>query len=131
MCKKYLVIIQTEFILLYLTIFLTFARRINITIFVKTILKIKKLITKIVIRILNYSLKIIIIIIRVVTIPNDLRCTIIYFHWLIRLSRKGSKLIKNRNFPNESTYNNILNYNIPNDINSRKTRKFTKPMKIK
>lgn len=131
MCKKHLVIIQTEFILLYLTIFLTFARRINITIFVKTILKIKKLITKIVIRILNYSLKIIIIIIRVVTIPNDLRCTIIYFHWLIRLSRKGSKLIKNRNFPNESTYNNILNYNIPNDINSRKTRKFTKPMKIK
>lgn len=131
MCKKHLVIIQTEFILLYLTIFLTFARRINITILVKTTLKIKKLITKIVIRILNYSLKIIIIIIRVVTIPNDLRCTIIYFHWLIRLSRKGSKLIKNRNFPNESTYNNILNYNIPNDINSRKTRKFTKPMKIK
>lgn len=131
MCKKYLVIIQTEFILLYLTIFLTFARRINITILVKTTLKIKKLITKIVIRILNYSSKIIIIIIRVVIIPNDLRCTIIYFHWLIRLSRKGSKLIKNRNFPNESTYNNILNYNIPNDINSRKTRKFTKPMKIK
>lgn len=111
MCKKYLVIIQTEFILLYLTIFLTFARRINITILVKTTLKIKKLITKIVIRILNYSSKIIIIIIRVVIIPNDLRCTIIYFHWLIRLSRKGSKLIKNRNFPNESTYNNILNYN--------------------